>query len=105
MATYGLTTYKEDGTTVVLSNSTKSGVYGKSVLVSKSGTAGTITTLDFPEYTGRNIRPMQLNPGAHNWTLSYVSGVPRITFVEGSGISSAITAFYYSDTVLYIFVR
>jgi len=102
---YGLTTYKADGTTVVLQNSTKSAVYGQTYTLAKSDVAGTVTTKSFTEYTGRTIRPMQLAPGAHNWVLSYVDSVPTITFTEGAGLSNTIVAFYYGDTVLHIFVK
>lgn len=105
MATYGLKTYKADGTTVVLQNSTKSGVFGQTYALAKSGTPGTVTTKSFTEYTGRTIRPMQLSPGAHNWVLSYVNSVPTITFTEGAGLSNTFAAFYYGDTILHIFVR
>jgi hypothetical protein len=105
MATYGLTTYKADGTTVVLQNSTKSAVYGQTYTLAKSNTAGAVTVKSFTEYTGRTIRPMQLSPGAHNWVLSYVNSVPTITFTEGAGLSNTFAAFYYGDTVLHIFVK
>jgi hypothetical protein len=105
MATYGLKTYKEDGTTVVLQNSTKSGVFGQTFTLAQTGNSGTVTTKSFTEYTGRTIRPMQLAPGAHTWVLSYVNNVPTITFTEGQGLANSIVAFYYGDTTLHIFVK
>jgi hypothetical protein len=105
MATYGLTTYKEDGTTVVLTNSTKSGVFGEAYQYSKTGTAGTKPPVSFPQYAGRTIRPMQLLPGAHSWSVSYPSGIPTITFVENEPIAASIPQFYYESTILYIFVK
>jgi len=105
MATYGLKTYKSDGTTVILQNSTKSGVFGEVYTYPKSGTAGTKPPIAFPQYAGRTIRPMQLLPGGHSWSVSYPGGVPTITFVENADIASGITQFYYGDTVLYIFVK
>ncbi len=105
MATYGLTTYKADGTTVVLANSKKSGVFGEAYQYNKTGVAGTKPPVSFPQYTGRTIRPMQLLPGAHSWSVSYPSGVPTITFVENQPIAASIPQFYYDSTVLYIFVR
>jgi len=105
MATYGLKTFKNDGTTVVLQNSTKSGVFGEKYEYAKTGTAGTKPAVPFPKYTGRTIRPMQLIPGAHSWSVSYPSGIPTITFIENQPIAAGIPQFYYDSTVLYIFVK
>jgi hypothetical protein len=105
MATFGLKTFKSDGTTVVLQNSTKSGVFGQSRTVNKTGTAGTQTVITFPEYTGRTIRPVQLKPGAHTWYVEVISNIPRITFTENSAIGVTGAAFYYDSTTLYIFVK
>ena len=105
MPTYGLTTYKADGTTVILQNSTKSGVFGQSYTITKSGTSGLQTIVEFPQYTGRTLRPMQLRPGGHVWNTSVVNNIPRITFTENSAIGATGAAFYYSDTILYIFVK
>jgi hypothetical protein len=105
MATYGLKTYKSDGTTVVLQNSTKSGVFGQAYTLSKSGTAGLQTIVEFPQYTGRSIRPMQLRPGGHVWFVGVVNNIPRITFTENSAIGVTSASFYYDETVLYIFVK
>ena len=105
MATYGLKTFKSDGTTVVLQNSTKSGVFGQSYTITKSGTSGLQTVVEFPQYTGRTLRPMQLRPGGHVWNTSVVNNIPRITFTENSEIGATGAAFYYSDTILYIFVK
>jgi hypothetical protein len=102
---YGLITYKSDGTTIVLQNSTKSGVFGKSYSLAKSGSAGLQTIVEFPEYTGRSIRPMQLRPGGHVWYVGVVNNIPRITFTENSAIGVTSASFYYEDTVLYIFVK
>lgn len=105
MATYGLKTYKADGTTVVLQNSAKSGVFGQVYTIAKSGTAGTVTVKSFTEYTGRTIRPVQLRAGGHRWTYSVVNNVPTITFTETSNAGAFTADFYYDDTTLYIFVR
>jgi hypothetical protein len=105
MPVYGLQTFKSDGTTVVLQNSTKSGVFGTSYSLAKSGTAGLQTVVEFPEYTGRSIRPMQLRPGGHTWYVGVVNNIPRITFTENSAIGVTSASFYYEDTVLYIFVK
>jgi hypothetical protein len=122
---YGLVTYKSNGTTVVLQNSTPSAVYAKAVTLDNSGTGATrsepIPTrpaysyyyLDFPEYTGRTIRPIQLRPGLHDWITGVgtgsLAGVPYIRWdknvyqVADYGVSTP--EFYYDTTVLYIFVR
>jgi hypothetical protein len=105
MATYGLKTYKEDGTTVVLQNSSKSGVFWGPIQYNRTGVPGVKPPISFPNETGRLIRPMQLIPGAHSWSVSYPAGVPTITFVENEPIASGIPQFYYDTTVLYIFVR
>lgn len=102
---YGLTTYKSDGTTVVLTNSTKSGVYGKFVTVAPVGTAGYQTTITFPEYTGRTIRPIQLKPGQHTWYSIVVDNVPRIVFTEYDQLAAVAGLSFYEDTVLHIFVK
>ena len=102
---YGLTTYKVDGTTVVLQPSTKSGVFGEAYTITKSGTAGFQTIVEFPQYTGRSIRPMQLRPGGHVWYVGIVNNIPIITFTENSAIGVTSASFYYDDTVVYIFVK
>lgn len=102
---YGIKTFKPDGTTVILQNSTKSGVFGEVYQYMKTGTAGSKPPVSFPKYAGRTIRPMQLLPGAHSWSVSYPSGVPTITFYENDYIASGIPQFYYDSTVLYIFVK
>jgi hypothetical protein len=102
---YGLTTYKSDGTTIVLQNSTKSGVFGEKYEYAKTGTPGNKPGVPFPQYTGRTIRPMQLIPGAHSWNVTYPSGIPTINFYENDAIAAGIPQFYYDSTVLYIFVK
>lgn len=105
MPVYGLQTFKSDGSTIVLQNSTKSGVFGQSYSLAKSGITGLQTVVEFPEYTGRSIRPMQLRPGGHTWYVGVVNNIPRITFTENSAIGVTSASFYYEDTVLYIFVK
>jgi hypothetical protein len=102
---YGLKTFKSDGTTVILQPSTKSGVFGQSYSISRSGNAGLQTVVEFPEYTGRTIRPMQLRPGGHVWYVGVVNNIPRITFTENSAIGVTSASFYYDATILYIFVK
>ena len=121
MPTYGLTTYKTDGTTVVLQNSTKSAVYAKTVTLDNNGTGATRSApiptrpadsyyyIDFPQYTGRTIRPIQLRPGLHDWSIGILSGVPFIKWnknvyqVADYGVTNP--DFYYDTTVLYVFVK
>lgn len=107
MATYGLKTYKADGVTTVLQNSSKSGVFGEAYQILKTGTAGSKPPISFPQYTGRTIRPMQLLPGAHSWSVTYPLAVPTITFVETGTMDTLLgdARFYYDATVLYIFVK
>jgi len=121
MATYGLKTYKSDGTTVILQNSTPSAVYGKTVTLNNVGTGATrsepIPTrpsyyyyyIDFPEYTGRTIRPIQLRPGLHEWSVGILNSVPYIKWFKNVyqpadyGVNNP--DFYYDTTVLYVFVK
>jgi hypothetical protein len=103
---YGIKTFKADGTTAVLQNSTKSGVFAQAYTV--SATVPTGTTVAFSQYAGRTIRVFQLRPGAHSWTISYPGSVPTINLTKNadpSSIGANVTQFYYSDTVLYIFVK
>ena len=118
---YGLKTFKSDGTTVVLQNSAKSAVYAKAVTLDNLGTGSTrsepIPTrptysyyyLDFPEYTGRTIRPIQLRPGLHDWSVGILNNVPYIKWyknvyqVADYGVS--VPEFYYDTTILYVFVK
>jgi hypothetical protein len=121
MATYGLKTYKADGSTIVLQNATKSAVYGQTFALTDTGVGATRQESlqynpgyyayykDFPEYTGRSIRPFQLRPGLHEWTTGILNNVPYVrwtiaTYSPGSyGLS--MPEFYYDNTVLYIFVK
>lgn len=128
MPVYGLQTFKANGTTVVLQNSTPSAVYAKFISLDNEGTGYTrrisIPTrpayyyyyIDFPEYSGRTIVPIQLRPGLHEWikgvgdgTSGSVVGVPYIRWFKNVyqaaeyGVSNP--DFYYETTGLYIFVR
>jgi hypothetical protein len=121
METFGLRTFKSDGTTIVLQPSTPSAVYGQAFTLTDAGTGATrsepIPTRpsfsyyykDFTEYAGRNIRPFQIRPGQHNWELGAVSGVPYIKWYRNvnvpSGAGIYIPEFLYTDTLLYIFVK
>jgi hypothetical protein len=121
MATYGLKTYKSDGSTIVLQNSTPSAVYGQTFALTDLGTGATRQESlpsrpgiyayykDFSEYTGRTIRPFQLRPGLHEWTTGILNNVPYVRWAAAAynpgsyGLSMA--EFYYDNTVLYIFVK
>lgn len=128
MPVYGLQTFKANGTTVVLQNSTPSAVYAKFISLNNTGTGATrsrpIPTrpayyyyyIDFPEYTGRTIVPIQLRPGLHEWskgvgdgTYGSVVGVPYVTWFKNVyqpadyGVTNP--DFYYDTTGLYIFVK
>ena len=124
MATYGLTTYKPNGTTVVLTNSNESAVYGKTVILDSVGTGstrsipnyiypnlpdGTMYFIDFPEYTGRLIRPIQLGPGPHEWIIGVENNIPYIRWnrqlyrISDYGITNP--DFNYTVTVLSVFVK
>jgi hypothetical protein len=121
MATaYGLKTFKSDGTTVVLQPSTPSAVFGQIFTLTDAGTGGTRTPeaisggrfyyyKDFTEYTNRNIRPIQLRPGQHQWIIGTTSGIPYIRWNRNIAVPSDtginVPEFLYTDTVLYIFVR
>ena len=125
---YGLKTFKADGTTVVLQPSSESAVFGQIFTLNDAGDGATrdfpIPTRpafrryykDFPEYTGRGIRPIQLRPGLHSWELgvgdgtnSSTIGVPYIMWfrnVYAPGDAGLyIPTFSYTDTVLYVFVK
>ena len=125
---YGIKTFKADGTTVVLQPSSESAVYGQTFTLTDTGTGATRTVpitgrpgfyryyKDFPEYTGRGIRPIQLRPGLHSWesgigngTGGSTIGVPYImwfrnTYTPGDA-GLYIPTFSYTDTVLYVFVK
>lgn len=127
MATiYGIKTFKADGTTVILQPSSQSAVYGKAITLDNAGTGATrsepIPTrtsffyyyLDFPEYTGRTILPMQLRPGLHEWnkgvgTIGTLNGVPFIRWFRNvyqpATYNITNPQFNYTTTVLYIFVK
>ena len=88
---YGLKTFKADGTTVVLQPSSESAVFGQIFTLNDAGDGATrdfpIPTRpafrryykDFPEYTGRGIRPIQLRPGLHSWELGVGDGTNSST--------------------------
>jgi hypothetical protein len=126
MATiFGITTYKADGTstvlgTPVLQNSTPSAVFGQTFTLTDAGTGGTRTPepisngrfyyyKDFPEYVTRNIRPIQLRPGQHEWITGVTSGVPYIRWNRNIYVPSQyniyVPEFSYTDTILYVFVK
>jgi hypothetical protein len=117
---YGLKTFKSDGSTVVLQNSTPSAVFGQTFTLTDAGTGGTRTPepisngrfyyyKDFPEYVTRNIRPIQLRPGQHEWITGVTSGVPYIRWNRNIYVPSQyniyVPEFSYTDTILYVFVK
>lgn len=102
---YGLKTFKADGTTVVLQNSTKSGVFGERYTIAATGTNGQVTAVDFPKYSGRTLRVLQLKPGGHSWAISYNSGIPRITFTQQYSSSVPLPTYFFGNTTVYIFVK
>jgi hypothetical protein len=127
MATYGLTTYKSDGTTVVLQNSTKGGVFAQAFEWDTSGLGpnvrfksfdpanpqfGGYLLRDFPEYAGRTIRVFQLRPGISTWSVDYENGVPYIAFFTSLSPADYLTPrsipvpedLNWGSTVLFIFV-
>jgi hypothetical protein len=106
MATFGLKTFKSNGTTTVLQNSTKSGVFAQTYTVPATVVTG--TQVSFSQYAGRTLRIFQLRPGAHSWILSYLDMVPTLTFTKNpdpATVGANAPQFYYSTTILYIFVR
>jgi hypothetical protein len=121
MATYGLKTFKADGTTVILQPSSPSAVYAKSITLDNSGTGAVRTSptpmtiptpywyIDYPEYTGRILVPVQLRPGVHEWLVGYTSGVPYIRWNKNTFRPELYNIvepdFSYSDTVLYLFIK
>lgn len=124
MATYGLKTYKDDGTTIVLQNSNQSAVYGKTVYLDSVGTGatrsipnyiypnlpeGTMYFIDFPEYVGRTLRPMQIGPGPHEWIIGVQNNIPYIRWnrqvYRTSDYNITNPEFNYTTTILYVFVK
>jgi hypothetical protein len=103
---YGLKTFKADGTTAILQNSTKSGVFAQTYTIPEQTATGTL--IPFPQYTGRTLRIFQLRPGIHSWYITYTNSVPTLNLIKNpdpSIIGGVSAGFYYSDTVLYIFVK
>lgn len=121
---YGLKTYKSDGTTVVLQNSNKTAVFGRTLYLDNVGTGATRSTpnytypdlpgatlyyIDFPEFIGRTLRPMQLGPGPHEWNTGVENNIPYIRWnrqlyrISDYPISNP--DFTYTVTVLYVFVK
>jgi hypothetical protein len=104
---YGLKTFKADGTTAILQNSTKSGVFAQTYTIPEQTATGTL--ISFPQYTGRTLRIFQLRPGVHSWYLTYPNSVPTLNLTKNPDPFSVGATFgggfYYSDTVLYIFVK
>lgn len=129
MATYGLKTFKSDGTTVVLQNSAKSGVFaqafdwdlnflGPNVRFVQYDPAnpqyGGYNVRDFPEYTGRTIRVFQLRPGTSTWQVGYENGIPNISFFRNAYAPQDYLTprgipvpedLNWGSTILFIFVR
>jgi hypothetical protein len=119
MPVYGLQTFKSDGTTVVLQNSTPSAVFGQIFTLTSVGTGASRSEpisggrfyyyKDFTEYVGRTIRPIQLRPGNQEWIIGTSNNVPYIRwnrnlFVPGD-YDIYVPEFSYTDTVLYVFVK
>jgi hypothetical protein len=127
MATYGLTTYKSDGTTAVLQNSTKGGVFAQAFDWDSNSFGpnvrfiffdpanpqfGGYNVKDFPEYAGRTIRVFQLRPGTSWWSVDYENGVPFIAFFRNSSPADYLSLrnipvpedLNWGSTVLFIFV-
>jgi hypothetical protein len=128
MATYGLKTLKSDGTTVVLQNSTKSGVFGQAFEWNNSINGANVRYVyfdpanpqyggylvkDFPEYAGRTIRVFQLRPGTSTWSTGVENGIPYISFFSNLSPVSYLSPrgipvpedLNWSQTILFIFVR
>jgi hypothetical protein len=113
MATYGLKTYKADGSTVVLQNSTKSGVFARAFELTvgnaTSNDGNGIYRKEFPEYNGRSLMVFQLRSGTANWSYGQTTGglnLINYTFINAPSVTGKIDAnIGTTTTVLYIFIR
>jgi hypothetical protein len=115
MATYGFVSYRSDGTSVILQNSSKSGVFARRLVLTRDiGTPIPYSEsyrIEFPEYNGRNLQIFQLKSGDANWTYGKLStglNVIDYTFVvapEIYGVTFPDRSFSFDRTVLYIFIK
>jgi hypothetical protein len=112
MATYGIKTYKSDGSTVVFQNSAKSGVFARtytctpSDITSYNSSTG-VYRKEFPEYNGRTLIAFQLKPGNSDPIVGKTqTGLNVIEFGIASPSSLFTDArFTASNTVVYLFIK
>ena len=110
---YGLKTFKSDGTTVILQNSSKSGVFARTFTTTTSdftsyNSSTGVYRKEFPEYNGRTIRVFQLNSNGNCiWNAGTTgSGLNVIEFeFLNPNFSLDNPNFTIGNAVLYIFLR
>jgi len=110
---YGLQTFKSNGTTLVLQNSNKSGVFARTYTATPSDITSYNSYTDtyrkeFPEYNGRTIRVFQLNSNGNCiWEAGTTgSGLNVIEFsFLNPNFSLGNPNFTIGNAVLYIFVK
>jgi hypothetical protein len=108
---YGLKTFKANGETIVFQNSSKSGVFARTYTCTPADATQipfrTEYRKEFPEYNGRTIRVIQLQPGNAVWTASTLTTGLNVIEFEILNPYSSFThpKFVVGNTVLYIFVK
>lgn len=106
---YGIKTFKIDGTTPVLQNSTKSGVFARTYTLTPADATyiNGEYRKEFPEYAGRTIRPIQLKTGNAVWNAGITaSGLNVINFtIINPSTTLTDPKFVVGNTVLYIFIK
>ena len=112
---YGLVTYKADGTTIVLQNSTKSGVFARSFTCTASDYTYINTTdswygyynKQFPEYNGRTLYFFILRPGNSNpFIFKSLAGVNTLSWDIDSPSSYFVDPkFTVGLTTVYLFIK
>ena len=116
MATYGLETKKADNSTVVLQNSSKSGVFARTYTATPNdityvNTGGGISdsyyNKEFPEYNGRTIYLFMLKPGNSSpYVFKSPTGVNTIGFDISSPSSTFVDPkFTVGLTTVYLFIK
>jgi len=113
---YGIITYKSDGTTVVLQNSSKSGVFARSFTCTASDytylTPGgqysdSYYNKEFPEYNGRTLYLFNLKTGNSSPAVfKSAAGVNTVTWNISSPSSYFVDPkFTVGLTTVYLFIK
>jgi hypothetical protein len=106
---YGLQTFKSNGSTVVLQNSTKSGVFARTYTLTPANATlvNGVYRKEFPEYAGRTIRVFQLKTGNAVWSAGTTGSGLNVIEFNIVNPSSTLTdpRFVVGNTIVYIFVK